>query len=91
MIPGMKSGLKASAISAKRAIELLGGPVSAARCLNVDRYQTVQSWTANGVPIVYCLAVEEAVGGAVTRRDLRPADWHRIWPELAQAKEVAGV
>lgn len=31
----------------------------------------------------YCWAIETATGGAVTRRDLRPNDWHRIWPELA--------
>lgn len=32
---------------------------------------------------VYCQAIERATGGAVTRRDLRPDDWHLIWPELA--------
>ena len=41
----------------------------------------------------YCRAIETATGGAVTRRDLRPNDWHRIWPELAvdasAAHEVA--
>ncbi|QFY79751.1 hypothetical protein DUD43_07280 [Alcaligenes faecalis] len=26
--------------------------------------------------------------GAVTRRDLRPDDWHRIWPELAEKEHV---
>lgn len=29
-----------------------------------------------------CVAIEQATAGAVTRRDLRPHDWHRIWPEL---------
>lgn len=33
-----------------------------------------------------CVAIEEASGGQVTRRDLRPDDWGRFWPELrAQA------
>lgn len=27
--------------------------------------------------------IERATLGAVTRRILRPSDWHRIWPELA--------
>jgi len=27
-----------------------------------------------------------ATNGQVTRRDLRPADWHLIWPELADAR-----
>lgn len=30
-------------------------------------------------------AIERETNGAVTRRDLRPDDWHLIWPELAQA------
>lgn len=31
---------------------------------------------------VHCVAIERATAGAVTRRDLRPDDWHLIWPEL---------
>jgi DNA-binding transcriptional regulator YdaS (Cro superfamily) len=34
------------------------------------------------VPIERCVAIEQATGGAVTRKDLRPDDWQRIWPEL---------
>ncbi len=30
----------------------------------------------------YCVAIEKATGGAVSRKDLRPDDWHLIWPEL---------
>lgn len=44
----------------------------------------VSQW-ANGdrpVPIERCLEIEAATGGEVTRRDLRPKDWLRIWPEL---------
>jgi DNA-binding transcriptional regulator YdaS (Cro superfamily) len=29
-----------------------------------------------------CVFIEEASGGKVTRRDLRPEDWQRMWPEL---------
>ncbi len=29
------------------------------------------------------MPIERATNGAVTRRDLRPDDWHEIWPELA--------
>lgn len=32
-----------------------------------------------------CVEIEEATNGAVTRRDLRPTDFHRIWPELRDA------
>jgi DNA-binding transcriptional regulator YdaS (Cro superfamily) len=34
---------------------------------------------------IYCVAIERATAGAVTRRDLRPDDWAEIWPELAEA------
>jgi DNA-binding transcriptional regulator YdaS (Cro superfamily) len=34
-------------------------------------------------------AIEQATEGAVTRRDLRPDDWHLIWPELAKGKPTA--
>ncbi len=34
------------------------------------------------VPIKYCARIEKATAGQVTRRDLRPDDWHEIWPEL---------
>lgn len=34
----------------------------------------------------YCVAIERATKGAVSRCDLRPDDWARIWPEL-EAKQ----
>jgi DNA-binding transcriptional regulator YdaS (Cro superfamily) len=33
-----------------------------------------------------CVAIEQATGGVVMRWDLRPDDWHRIWPELIGAE-----
>lgn len=45
----------------------------------------VSNWAAGrrkpGVTI--CVAIELHTGGAVTRIDLRPDDWHLIWPEMA--------
>ena len=38
-----------------------------------------------------CVAIERATNGAVTRRDLRPNDWHLIWPELIDADHPAPV
>jgi len=29
-----------------------------------------------------CVSIEQATTGAVMRWDLRPKDWHLIWPEL---------
>lgn len=31
-----------------------------------------------------CVAIEQSTAGAVTRQELRPDDWHLIWPELAE-------
>ena len=42
-----------------------------------DGYQQQIDWT-------------EGKKSAVTRQDLRPSDWHKIWPELATpSKEAA--
>ncbi|OZI79888.1 transcriptional regulator [Bordetella genomosp. 2] len=41
------------------------------------------------VPIERCPDIERATAGAVTRRDLRPDDWERIWPELAAQQEAS--
>ena len=35
------------------------------------------------MPVEYCTAIEVVFSGAVTRKDLRPDDWGRHWPELA--------
>ena len=35
----------------------------------------------------YCVRIEAATKGAVTRQDLRPKDWADIWPELAYLEE----
>ena len=45
---------------------------------------TVHQWR-NGirpVPVDKCLAIEKATGGLVTRKQLRPKDWHLIWPDV---------
>lgn len=34
----------------------------------------------------FAVAIEQASNGAVMRWDLRPDDWHRIWPELVSVK-----
>jgi len=42
------------------------------------------------VPVEHCAAIERFTVGEVSRRDLRPDDWQRIWPELAtQAQQEA--
>lgn len=44
----------------------------------------VNQWV-NGkrpVPAKACVAIEQATNGQVTRQEIRPDDWHLIWPEL---------
>ena len=43
------------------------------------------------VPIERCVDIEKATSGAVRRWDLRPDDWHRIWPELIGAEGAPDV
>jgi DNA-binding transcriptional regulator YdaS (Cro superfamily) len=37
---------------------------------------------SEGTSPARCVAIEQATGGTVTRKDLRP-DWKETWPELA--------
>ena len=39
--------------------------------------------------VLLAVALEKATGGQVSRRDLRPDDWHLIWPELVGAECLA--
>lgn len=49
----------------------------------------VNQWISGNrpVPIERCVAIEKATKGMVTRKDLRPADWQMIWPELMGDEE----
>ena len=40
------------------------------------------------VPVSKCIIIENATNGQVGRRDLRPNDWHEIWPELIEHDRV---
>lgn len=37
------------------------------------------------IPAEHCKAIERFTGGLVTCQEMRPADWHKFWPELAPA------
>lgn len=70
-------------VEIKRACDLVGGISKMAGLLGISG-PTVSQWCTGirPVPIERCVAIERATDGAVTRRDLRPDDWHEIWPEL---------
>jgi DNA-binding transcriptional regulator YdaS (Cro superfamily) len=57
-----------------------------ARALNVS--PSYLSQMASGTAPISperCVAIWEQTEGLVTRQELRPDDWHRIWPELRVA------
>lgn len=68
------------------AAQFVGGLTVLARILEVAP-PTVHEWKVGKrpVPAARCLAIELATQGTVTRKQLRPDDWHKYWPELAQA------
>lgn len=70
------------------AIDAAGGVSMLASAIGVGQ-SVISNWRARcTVPSAsYCVAIERATGGAVTRRDLRPDDWQSIWPELATEPE----
>lgn len=70
-----------------KAIHKVGSASELARRLGVTP-QAVCFWRdgLRRIPAEKCAAIEAATDGLVSRKDLRPDDWHLIWPEL---KEMA--
>lgn len=68
------------------AIGHVGGVSNLARALGVTP-QAVCFWRdgKRNIPAEKCSAIELATGGKTTRQELRPDDFLKIWPELAQA------
>lgn len=68
------------------AIEAAGGRQQLAELVGVSP-QSLWLW-ANGARTpepAACVRVETETRGAVRRWDMRPHDWHLIWPELIGA------
>jgi DNA-binding transcriptional regulator YdaS (Cro superfamily) len=64
-----------------------GRGASIATAIGVSPQQVYQ-W-ANGsrpTPKDHGAQIEIATGGAVTRQEMFPDDWQRMWPELIQSK-----
>ena len=38
---------------------------------------------AKSIPVEHMAAIEAFTGGEVTRQEMHPTGWQRIWPELA--------
>lgn len=69
-----------------QACEILGSQAALARTVGVTP-PFVSQWITGdrAVPVRFCTIIEQATGGKVTRKDLRPDDWAQIWPELIDA------
>lgn len=76
----------------KKYLSERGRQTELARNLGVP--QAIVSQWASGkrsVPPDQAPSIEKVTRGAVTRRDLRPDDWFRIWPELITKAHPAPV
>ena len=74
----------------EKACNLAGGQASLARMLGISA-PTVNQWASGTrpVPIHQAIAIEIAFKNQVSRRRLRPADHHLIWPELITSGDVS--
>lgn len=74
------------------AIQRAGGPAKVAQELGVS-VQAVCFWRdgKRQMPVEHCPVLERLTDGAVMRWDLRPDDWHLIWPELRKRKDAPDV
>ena len=72
-----------------KAAEIVGSQTHLATVLGVSK-GAVSQWKdeSRRVPAAHCVAIERATNGAVSRRDLRPDDWQKIWPELAEPTDT---
>lgn len=40
------------------------------------------AWNRNGVPVKHCVPIEGITEGKIHRKELRPDDWQKFWPEM---------
>lgn len=60
-----------------------GGPSRLADALGVSiSFLSQMAAGTAAISPARCVAIEKATGGIVSRQELRPDDWHLIWPEL---------
>lgn len=65
-----------------------GRGVRLAACLRVPpSFVTKMASGEKSVPLEHAARIEVFTDGAVTRKAIRPDDWARIWPELAESEQ----
>jgi len=76
----------------RKVLELAGNNhAEVARILGYIDRRNVWQWTKNGKPFpaYHCVTLERHWPGKISRKQLRPHDWMKHWPELASQVEVA--
>lgn len=72
-------------LTTKQMIGLLGGATKVARKMGVST-QAVHKWVHDDIPadklLMMAAEIEKESCGLVSRKDLFPASWQTIWPEL---------
>lgn len=58
--------------SAEKAIRLMGGPTETARKLKIKQARVSMWLVRKQIPGQFCLAVENALAGAMSTHDIRP-------------------
>ncbi|EKN6081006.1 helix-turn-helix domain-containing protein [Yersinia mollaretii] len=63
-----------------------GGAKKLASDLNVSSSYLSQMASGNcSISPARCIEIEIATDGVVGRKDLRPSDWEKIWPEFTHS------
>lgn len=66
------------------AARIAGGRAILAKKLGVSQ-AAIGNWKMRDrIPLEHCPTIEILTGGVVTRRELCPLKWEKMWPELAQ-------
>lgn len=82
----MKHSNSEISAAVERAASILGSQKALADLLGVSP-QAVWAWIHRGsIPPTYCVAIEKATDGEVSRNVLRPDDFHLIWPEYKASR-----
>lgn len=65
--------------------EQRGRSAAVAKTLGITQ-PVVSDWVTGkkSIPAERCKAIERMSGGLVTCKEMRPFDWHKYWPELAE-------
>lgn len=72
-----------------KVLDMAGGHAEVARILGYQDRRNVWPWTNDLRPFPphHCFALERHFEGKVTRQELRPHDWQKHWPDLADLKQ----